>query len=69
MPGNTESYVETVKPKDKDELLDIINRVVEEKGNKCDLNFLDTSLITDFSDLFSEAKFNGNITCIPQPQQ
>lgn len=52
----------TVQPKTKKELEDIIKKTIEEKGDSCDLNFIDTSLITDMSGLFLRSSFNGNIS-------
>ena len=49
----------TVQPKTEDELKDIIEDTIKEQGFNCDLNFIDTSKITDMSDLFAYAKFNG----------
>lgn len=42
----------TVKPTTKKELQDIIVSEVEKNGYNCDLNFIDTSALTDFNDLF-----------------
>jgi len=56
---------ESVQPKSSKELLEIVKKTIKEKGNKCDLNFIDTSKITDMADLFSwpETKnFNGDIS-------
>ena len=52
----------TVQPKNKEELEQIIKDTIKEKGNNCDLNFIDTSLITDMSYLFANSKFNGDIS-------
>jgi hypothetical protein len=53
----------TSKPKTRSELNDIINKTIKEKGNNADLNFIDTSLITDMSFLFSDFNdFNGDIS-------
>jgi hypothetical protein len=52
----------TVKPKDRAELKQIIEDTIEKKGNKCDLNFIDTSEITDMSWLFDGSTFNGDIS-------
>ena len=49
-----------VQPKTKGELKRIIKDTIKEKGNECDLNFIDTSLITDMSGLFDSSKFNGD---------
>ena len=52
----------TVQPKTKDELEKIIEDTIKEKGSNCDLNFIDTSLITDMSRLFMGSDFNGIIS-------
>ena len=49
-------------PKTKDELKDIIKQKIESEGNECDLNDIDTSNITDMSDLFAYSRFNGDIS-------
>ena len=49
-------------PKTKDELKDIINKRIESEGNECDLNDIDTSNITDMSNLFAYSEFNGDIS-------
>ena len=60
---NTGTTRTTVKPKNKAELFDIIKETIAEEGNNCDLNFIDTSLIDDMSELFSDfPEFNGNIS-------
>ena len=43
----------TVQPQTKAELAEIIRQTCEEQGWDCDLNFIDTSKITDMSYLFS----------------
>src|SRR5574344_3148470 len=70
--GNESGY--TVCPTTKEELKEIIKKTIKEKGNKCDLNFIDTSKITDMSFLFNSGsglfnaddgdlnKFNGDIS-------
>ena len=52
----------TVQPKTKNELKDIIKATIKEKGNKADLNFIDTSKITDMSYIFYNINFNGDIS-------
>ena len=50
-------------PKTKEELQDLINQLIKERGNEGDFNDIDTSKITDMSDLFSIMdKFNGDIS-------
>lgn len=51
-----------VQPKTKDELKKIIEDTIEDYGYHCDLNFIDTSKITDMSGLFCYSKFNGDIS-------
>ena len=50
------------QPTDKKELKQIIIKRIDEEGPNCDLNNIDTSLITDMSYLFCESKFNGDIS-------
>ena len=48
--------------KTKEELEQIIEDYIKYDGNKCDLNWINTGLITDKSELFSIAEdFNGHI--------
>ena len=51
-----------VTPKNKRELIDIINNTIAKEGPNCNLNFIDTSKITDMSGLFLKTKFNGDIS-------
>jgi len=54
-----------VCPKTKDELVHIIENAIKNHGKFCDLNFIDTSKITDMSLLFStqhHLDFNGDIS-------
>ena len=57
-----ESVETTVQPQSKEELKRIINRTTFDNGLKCDLNFIDTSKITDMSHLFESSRFNGDIS-------
>ena len=52
-----------VQPKNKVELMKIIEDTIKKKGYNCNLNFIDTSCIEDMSYLFSKSKFNGDISC------
>jgi surface protein len=51
-----------VQPKTKDELQTLINKTIKKQGYACDLNFIDTSLIKDMGELFSDSEFNGDIS-------
>jgi surface protein len=51
-----------MKPKTNRELKDLVRRLIKERGNNADLNDIDTSLITDMSEVFYETKFNGDIS-------
>lgn len=62
---NESLLVETelnMKPKTNRELKDLVRRLIKERGNNADLNDIDTSLITDMSEVFYETKFNGDIS-------
>ena len=50
------------RPTNRDELLEIIYERIKQEGPNCDLNDIDTSLITDMSWLFNGSIFNGNIS-------
>ena len=49
------------RPADKNELKEIINERVSKECYSCDLNDINTSLITDMSWLFYESDFNRSI--------
>ena len=50
-------------PKTKKELQSIIDERIKKEGNECNLNDIDTSEITDMSELFTNSSdFNGNIS-------
>ena len=53
---------EKAVPKTKDELKTLIDKTIKEQGTACDLNFIDTSLITDMSLMFFNSEFNGDIS-------
>ena len=53
---------EKITPKDKDELKKIIEDTIKKEGNECDLNFIDTSKITEMVALFKYSQFNGDIS-------
>ena len=46
-------------PKTKEELQDIINQLIKERGNEGDFNDIDVSKITDMSNLFDINVFNN----------
>lgn len=52
----------TYHPKTKDELKQIIEERIKEKGNQCNLNDIDVSNVTNMSMLFYESPFNGDIS-------
>ena len=49
-------------PRNKKELKKLVDKLIEERGYEADLNDIDTSVITDMSDLFRLSKFDGDIS-------
>ena len=51
-------------PKNREEFMDLIEKLLKERGNDADLNDIDTSKITDMSYLFTFGRknFNGDIS-------
>ena len=49
-------------PKTRDELKELVDKLIKERGNKADLNDIDTSEITAMTGLFFKSKFNGDIS-------
>ena len=49
-------------PETGEELKAIIKQRIKSEGNECDLNDIDTSKITDMSNLFFYSDFNGDIS-------
>ena len=49
-------------PKTKDELEELVEKLIEERGENADLNDIDTSEITDMSYVFFNSEFNGDIS-------
>ena len=49
-------------PKDKNELKELVKKLIKERGLEADLNDIDTSEITDMEKLFYASKFNGDIS-------
>ena len=49
-------------PKTRDELQELVKKLIKERGNDADLNDIDTSEITDMNYIFYLSKFNGDIS-------
>ncbi len=47
---------------DRAHLKSIVEEAIATMGNDCDLNFIDTSNVTDMSWIFNESQFNGDIS-------
>lgn len=51
-----------ITAKDKEQLKALIREAIKKDGYKCDLNFIDVSQVTDMSGMFSNSRFNGDIS-------
>ena len=49
-------------PKTIDELKELVDKLIKERGNDADLNDIDTSEITDMYEMFRNSNFNGDIS-------
>ena len=58
--SNFSSY--SCRPTNKNELKEIIKERISKDGPNCNLNDIDTSLITSMAGLFEDSSFNGNIS-------
>ena len=56
------SKVYKYHPNNRDELEELVNKLVKERGNEADLNDIDTSDITNMHTLFAFSDFNGDIS-------
>ena len=59
---NTKENYHNYHPKTNDDLQELVNKLIKERGNKADLNDIDTSEIIDMKDLFVYSDFNGDIS-------
>ena len=60
-PGNHDHHY-NYHPKTSDELKELVDQLIKERGNDADLNDIDTSEITDMNYMFYTSKFNGDIS-------
>ena len=60
--GERRAGIGEVMAADKEELKEMIEQMIKRFGNKCNLNSIDTSNITDMSGLFEGSSFNGDIS-------
>lgn len=54
--------MQPVLARSKSHLRQLIAVAIEQQGHQCDLNHIDVSSIDDFSELFKNSLFNGNIS-------
>ena len=50
------------KVKTRDELKKLVNKLIKERGNNCDLNDIDVSEVTYMGQVFEGSSFNGDIS-------
>jgi surface protein len=60
--NNLQNTKEKITPKNMWDFRDLIMQEIRLNGQKCDLNHIDVSNITDMRDLFADSEFNGNIS-------
>ena len=58
----TSHELQKIEVIDTDKLKKLIDETIRKEGPNCDLNFIDTSKITDMSYMFCGSMFNGNIS-------
>ena len=56
------SYNYNYHPKTRDELKELVDKLIKERGNEANLNDIDTSEITDMYGMFKDSNFNGDIS-------
>ena len=49
-------------PKDRDELQELVRKLIDERGDNANLNDIDTSEITIMDNMFAGSNFNGDIS-------
>ena len=59
---NTKENYHNYHPKTKGELIELVDKLIKERGENANLNDIDTSEITDMSFLFHLKRFNGDIS-------
>ena len=56
------SNIYNYHPKTRDELKELVKKLIDERGNEADLNDIDTSEITDMNYMFYKSYFNGDLS-------
>ena len=62
LPEYIYNSVAVWKPKDSNELRDVIRGTIKVYGNEVNLNWIDVSEITDMTYMFQYSQFNGDIS-------
>ena len=56
------NFIGIYKVSDHNELKELIEYFTEQFGDKCNLNWIDVSNVTNMDDMFNESQFNGDIS-------
>lgn len=58
--GDSDPYL--YHPADHDELKELVEKLINERGNDADLNDIDVSGVKDMGGMFGFSEFNGDIS-------
>ena len=59
---NSKNSYHNYFPKNKEELINLVNKLIQERGIEANLNDIDTSEIDNMTEIFKDSDFNGDIS-------